>query len=417
MRGLRLGSSLGRSKRSNVKNGESTVTPPNGQEPAETIRIDQAARLIHGPSGHPVELPFLSLRVLEVLDQRRPAYVSGADLQQAVWPDTFITSDTVKQRIRLLRAALEEAGYEARLIDSVRGQGYRLQARLEAVRSDAPAVSAPPRLRTWWQRTLLMLGLLVGTALLAVALRRAPPPATIGPVPLRVRLIGAPPNPEAQALVDALAAGSHVLPIQADMPAPDACGDPAAAHLCLMLAPETDGSTGTRVTLRHLATGAALWQETMRAEPLPGDGRRLALRLSAFTNPQVLRWLGSSSAPGHRTFSAYREAVRTVGSCDGPDHDRAIARLTTALETAPTFAAGAALLAYLQAEVAVSRRDTARAELALRQAADLISRDPDLTLAHLAMLRTAAFAGGAGPPPGIRDRFAMLEPAGVGCSG
>src|SRR5690606_40676291 len=68
---------------------------------------------------------------------------------------------------------------------------------------------------------------------------------------------------------------------------PISCGDPAAAHLCLVFVPETGAGSRTRVTLRHLATGAALWQETMRAEPLPGDGLRLAVRLSAFTNPQV----------------------------------------------------------------------------------------------------------------------------------
>lgn len=404
-----------------MKNGESTVTTPINPDPALTIRVDRAARIIRGPNGRPVELPFLSLRVLEVLDQQRPAYVSGADLQRIVWPDTFITSDTVKQRIRLLRAALEEAGYEERLIDSVRGQGYRLQARLEDVQSDAPAAAAPPRFPAWGPRALLILGLTVGAALFATPLRRTPQPAAIGPVPLRVRLVGAPHHPEAQALIDALASGSHVLPIQAAPPAPDACGDPAAAHLCLIFVPET-GASGTRVTLRHLATGALLWQETMRAEPLPGDGRRLALRLSAFTNPQVLRWLGSDSRSGHRTFNAYREAVRPVAGCDGPSHDRAIARLTSALDEAPTFAAGAALLAYLQAEVAVYREDTAGAERALRQAADLIDRDPDLTFAHLAMILGAALTDGAEPPSGMRDRFAALDPteiesAGVGCAG
>ena len=73
-----------------------------------------------------VELQPLTFGLFAKLFEHRNQVVSITVLTDEVWGNVTVSPDTLKQRIFLLRKALEEAGVEACTVQSVRGQGYRL---------------------------------------------------------------------------------------------------------------------------------------------------------------------------------------------------------------------------------------------------------------------------------------------------
>jgi DNA-binding winged helix-turn-helix (wHTH) protein len=73
-----------------------------------------------------VELTRLNFALFARLYESANETVSIAVLSEDVWGNVTVTSDTVKQRIFLLRKALENANISGYQIQSVHGQGYRL---------------------------------------------------------------------------------------------------------------------------------------------------------------------------------------------------------------------------------------------------------------------------------------------------
>jgi TolB-like protein/DNA-binding winged helix-turn-helix (wHTH) protein/Tfp pilus assembly protein PilF len=79
-----------------------------------------------GRGNQPIELPELSFRLFAVLVSHAPDKVSKDDLIREVWGDVVVGDETLAQRVRLLRQALDEDSQAPRYFVSVRGQGYRL---------------------------------------------------------------------------------------------------------------------------------------------------------------------------------------------------------------------------------------------------------------------------------------------------
>jgi DNA-binding winged helix-turn-helix (wHTH) protein len=73
-----------------------------------------------------VELQPLTFALFAKLLEHKNQIVSLVVLTDEVWGDVAVSPDTLKQRIFLLRKALEEADVKACSVQSVRGQGYRL---------------------------------------------------------------------------------------------------------------------------------------------------------------------------------------------------------------------------------------------------------------------------------------------------
>jgi DNA-binding winged helix-turn-helix (wHTH) protein len=73
-----------------------------------------------------VELTRLNFALFTRLHESENETVSVAVLSEDVWGNTAVTPDTVKQRIFLLRKALQDANITGYQIQSVHGQGYRL---------------------------------------------------------------------------------------------------------------------------------------------------------------------------------------------------------------------------------------------------------------------------------------------------
>ena len=96
-----------------------------------------------------VELQPLTFALFAKLLEHKNQIVSVAVLTDKVWGPVTVSPDTLKQRIFLLRKALEEAQVEGCFVQSVRGQGYRL-----VVRDEGRAYGAAARRR----RSLMVLG-------------------------------------------------------------------------------------------------------------------------------------------------------------------------------------------------------------------------------------------------------------------
>ncbi|MGH8309031.1 MAG: winged helix-turn-helix domain-containing protein, partial [Steroidobacteraceae bacterium] len=113
-----------------------------------------------------IPLPRLSFDLLLALLRAAPNLVPLDGLMQQVWPNLVVSPETVSQRVKLLRDALEDDPRDPRYIAGLRGRGYRMLvpvARLASPTLQAPAPSeteTPAKLRTS-RRWMIALGALV----------------------------------------------------------------------------------------------------------------------------------------------------------------------------------------------------------------------------------------------------------------
>ncbi len=85
--------------------------------------------------GKRIDLPDLSFRLLAALISHAPGGVSKDELIREVWGAVVVGDETLAQRVRLLRQALDEDRQNPRFITSVRGRGYRLICPVESASS------------------------------------------------------------------------------------------------------------------------------------------------------------------------------------------------------------------------------------------------------------------------------------------
>jgi two-component system phosphate regulon response regulator PhoB len=90
------------------------------------LRLDPAARRVSA-GGKPIELAPTEFRLLHFFMTHPERIYSRAQMLDQLWGDhIFLEERTVDVHIRRLRKALEPSGHD-RLIDTVRGSGYRLR--------------------------------------------------------------------------------------------------------------------------------------------------------------------------------------------------------------------------------------------------------------------------------------------------
>jgi len=96
----------------------------------EGLRIDPVTHRVTG-NGKPVDLGPTEFRLLHFFMTHAERVHSRAQLLDQVWGDhVFVEERTVDVHIRRLRASLEATGHD-RLIQTVRGTGYRFSAQSE----------------------------------------------------------------------------------------------------------------------------------------------------------------------------------------------------------------------------------------------------------------------------------------------
>ena len=94
------------------------------------LRVDPVSHRVHG-GGKPIDLGPTEFRLLHFLMTHTERVHSRGQLLDQVWGDhVFVEERTVDVHIRRLRASLEATGHD-RLIQTVRGSGYRLSAQPE----------------------------------------------------------------------------------------------------------------------------------------------------------------------------------------------------------------------------------------------------------------------------------------------
>lgn len=123
--------------------------------------------------GQSFELQPLSYKLMKVLAEAGGKPVGTDRLLSAVWGETSVSPEALKQRIFLLRKAIEEAGWQDVEVSAVRGQGYRL---LVNRRSGASTSNPVP---TGRNKLAFVLGLVIAVLLVAYLALREPPPVPV----------------------------------------------------------------------------------------------------------------------------------------------------------------------------------------------------------------------------------------------
>jgi DNA-binding winged helix-turn-helix (wHTH) protein len=92
-----------------------------------SIKIDRQNACV-SVAGQNLDMPQLTYRLLLALAQAAPGVVPQSELLAQVWAGIHVAPETLKQRVKLLRETLRDAGIEGDPVPSTRGEGYRLAA-------------------------------------------------------------------------------------------------------------------------------------------------------------------------------------------------------------------------------------------------------------------------------------------------
>ena len=88
--------------------------------------------------GRPVPVPPKVFQPLEVLVAERPKAVSKIELQERIWPDTFVSEASLGNLVADLREILGDDAKQPRLIRTVQRFGYAFQAEAAEESDGAP---------------------------------------------------------------------------------------------------------------------------------------------------------------------------------------------------------------------------------------------------------------------------------------
>ena len=92
--------------------------------------------------GQPIDLPKLSFDLLLALVRAAPNVVEVDELMETVWGDVVVNDETLTQRVKMLRDALDADGDKQSYVETVRGVGYRLRPTAVELGDPSPMSSA-----------------------------------------------------------------------------------------------------------------------------------------------------------------------------------------------------------------------------------------------------------------------------------
>ena len=129
--------------------------------------LDQSRRLLLD-GDKPVPLSPKAFQLLTILVEEAPRAISKKDLQEGLWPDTFVTEGNLAGLVRELRLALRDDRKEPRFIRTLYGFGYSF------ISTQAPPSSPEvPVAKRTWRRGVVVPGLAALVALTAFWLGRS----------------------------------------------------------------------------------------------------------------------------------------------------------------------------------------------------------------------------------------------------
>jgi DNA-binding winged helix-turn-helix (wHTH) protein len=92
--------------------------------------LDVDARLLHR-DGSEVTLPPRALDLLKVLIEHAPKALTKAELLDLLWPDSYVSEDTLAKLVSDVRALIGDSGRRPTIIRTVHGFGYAFSAGVE----------------------------------------------------------------------------------------------------------------------------------------------------------------------------------------------------------------------------------------------------------------------------------------------
>jgi len=101
----------------------------------DDLTVDFARRKVFDSDHNEIALSALSFDTLQALIDAAPAVLTTNELIDRAWRGSVVSDETVTQRIRLLRKALQDDRRQPRYIETLRNIGYRLIP---------PVTTAPP---------------------------------------------------------------------------------------------------------------------------------------------------------------------------------------------------------------------------------------------------------------------------------
>lgn len=111
--------------------------PSNGRYRLGDLELDvDQRRLVR--HGRDLKLSKLTFRTLQVLASAAPSLVTNDELANRVWKGRVVSPETVRQRVKMLRKALQDDAGAPRYLEVVRGQGIRWIADVEPLSRPVP---------------------------------------------------------------------------------------------------------------------------------------------------------------------------------------------------------------------------------------------------------------------------------------
>jgi len=104
------------------------------------VRFDDEARQL-SRHEHPVHLSGKAYELLRLLLERRPAALSKAELQEHLWPDTFVSEANLPTLVTEIRDAIDDDARQPRFVRTVHGFGYSFSG--QVIDENRPEASTP----------------------------------------------------------------------------------------------------------------------------------------------------------------------------------------------------------------------------------------------------------------------------------
>ncbi len=92
----------------------------------DDLTVDFARRKVFDSDHNEIALSALSFDTLQALIEAAPAVLTPNELIDRAWRGSIVSDETVTQRVRLLRKALQDDRRQPRYIETLRNAGYRL---------------------------------------------------------------------------------------------------------------------------------------------------------------------------------------------------------------------------------------------------------------------------------------------------
>ncbi|HKF42725.1 MAG TPA: FHA domain-containing protein [Thermoanaerobaculia bacterium] len=109
-------------------------------------------------SGKPVAIEPKAFRLLELLLRARPKALSKGELQDELWPKTFVSERNLARLVLVVRQLIGDSAREPRFIRTVHGYGYAFSGEASELpgRARRPAFSGVQCRLIWGEREIVL---------------------------------------------------------------------------------------------------------------------------------------------------------------------------------------------------------------------------------------------------------------------